>query len=219
MKIIVIEGTDCSGKETQTKLLKARLEEAGYTCNYISFPVYDSATGKIVGGPYLGKAEIGESVFEEGATKVDPMIASLYYAADRKYNIDKVLSSDCDYYILDRYISSNLAHQGGKYENDQQRLEFYKFIDKLEYELLGLPKADITIFLHIPYEKACELKKNRESLDAHEKSPEHLMNAEKRYLELAEIYAWDKISCVTDGTIKTREEISDEVYQKVIKLK
>lgn len=219
MKIIVIEGTDCSGKETQTKILKERLEAEGYSCNYLSFPVYDSATGKIVGGSYLGKPEISESFFKEGATSVDPMIASLYYAADRKYNIDKVLNSNYDFYILDRYISSNLAHQSGKYEDDDKRRAFYKFIDTLEYDLLGLPKADITIFLHMPYEKACELKQNRENLDEHEKNPAHLKSAEARYIELAELYNWERIPCTEGEDVRTRTDIGEEVYQKVMRIK
>lgn len=84
-KFIVIEGTDCSGKETQTKLIEKKLKEQGYKCMRLSFPVYDSPTGEIVGECYLGRHS--KSFFKEGATNVDPYIASLYYAADRKYNI------------------------------------------------------------------------------------------------------------------------------------
>ena len=87
-KIIVIEGTDCSGKETQSILLEKRLIEENIKCIRFDFPNYNSPTGKIVGGAYLGKKEISNSYFEEGATNVDPYIACLYYAADRKYNIE-----------------------------------------------------------------------------------------------------------------------------------
>ena len=89
-KLIVIEGTDCSGKETQSKMLVESLNEMGLKAVHLSFPMYDTPTGKIVGGCYLGKPEIGESLFPEGAVEVDPKIASLYYAADRKYNIGKI---------------------------------------------------------------------------------------------------------------------------------
>ena len=89
-KLIVIEGTDCSGKQTQTELLEARLKSLNYQCIRIDFPRYETPTGKIVGGPYLGKPEICKSYFTEGAVNVDPKIASLYYAADRKYNISTV---------------------------------------------------------------------------------------------------------------------------------
>ena len=83
-KIIVIEGTDCSGKETQTSLLVQNLKKQGRKIERLSFPDYDSPTGKIVGGPYLGRTGMGESFFKEGAAAVDPKVAALYYAADRR---------------------------------------------------------------------------------------------------------------------------------------
>ena len=219
-KIIVIEGTDCSGKETQTKRLRERLLEEGIQVKTYSFPCYDTPTGKIVGGPYLGKPEIGESYFGEAGLRLDPKITSLYYAADRKYNL-----GDIDYYldqgyyvILDRYISSNQAHQGGKIDNKEERIGIYKWIDDLEYGLLELPRPDITIFLHVPYEYAKELKKNRKNLDIHEKSEKHLINAENSYLELAEIYNWKKIECIKDGKLRTIEDISDEVLSNIHEL-
>ena len=91
-KIIVIEGTDCSGKETQSVLLEKKLKEQGKKCIKFSFPMYDTPTGKVVGGAYLGKEEISKSYFEEGAVNVDPYVVCLYYAADRKYNINKKIS-------------------------------------------------------------------------------------------------------------------------------
>ena len=90
-KIIVVEGTDCSGKETQTSLLVQGLRREGRKIERLSFPDYDTPTGRIVGGPYLGKEHIGEGFFPEGAANVDPKVAALYYAADRRYNRDKIL--------------------------------------------------------------------------------------------------------------------------------
>lgn len=212
-KIIVIEGTDCSGKETQSKLLEKYLNSNGINCIRMSFPAYDTPTGKIVGGPYLGKEEICPSYFEDGSADVDPYISCLYYAADRKYNIEKVNKYIDDGYIviLDRYTTSNMAHQGGKIEDSEERFNMYQWIDKLEYWLLKLPKPDITIFLHMPYTSSCELKKNRKSLDGNEKSETHLKNAEKAYIELSELYNWDRIECVESDRIKSIEEISSEI--------
>ena len=100
-KIIVIEGTDCSGKETQSVLLEKKLSENGVKCIRFEFPNYKSPTGKIVGGAYLGRPEISPSYFEEGATYVDPHIACLYYAADRKYNIKEIEDYlDKGYYVI-----------------------------------------------------------------------------------------------------------------------
>ena len=217
-KIIVIEGTDCSGKETQSKILEEKLNKAGKKCIRFSFPMYDTPTGKIVGGAYLGKPEIFSSFFEEGAINVDSHVASLYYAADRKYNIPKVEEyiNKGYYVILDRYISSNQAHQGSKILDDDDRFDMYQWIDRLEYWLLKLPKPDITIFLHVPFDKTIELRKNRESIDEHEKSEEHLKNAEKAYIELSELYNWNRIECIKNDKLRPIEDISEEIL-KIIK--
>ena len=212
-KIIVIEGTDCSGKETQTKLLEEKLNKLGKKCKRFCFPMYDTPTGKIVGGSYLGKPEIGESIFEEGAINVDPHVVSLYYAADRKYNMPKIQKYlDEDYFvILDRYTTSNLAHQGSKISGQDERFHMYQWIDKLEYWLLQLPKPDKTIFLHVPYEYSIELRKNREHIDEHEKSQEHLKQAEEAYIELSELYNWDRIECVKDDKLRSIEDINEDI--------
>ncbi len=214
-KIIVIEGTDCSGKETQTKLLEKNLKENGKKCIRFDFPNYNTPTGKIVGGPYLGKPEIGPSFFEEGTVNVDPYVVCLYYAADRKYSlptIQEYLSQDY-YVILDRYTTSNLAHQGSKIHEKDERFNMYQWIDKLEYWLLKLPKPDKTIFLHVPYEKTLELRKSRQESAEQEKVVEHLKNAEEAYVELAELYNWDTVECVKDNELRTIEDISEEVLK------
>jgi dTMP kinase len=220
-KIILIEGTDCSGKQTQTERLVKRLTEDGIKVARLSFPMYDTPAGKIVGGPYLGKDYISECWFPEGADKVDPKVASLYYAADRRYNLPKMydLLDNGVTIILDRYIPSNMAHHGGKIKDKEERYTFYKWIDTLEYQLLGLPKPDVAYLLYMPYEYGKQLRESRsqtEKLDEHEKNPEHLIHAEKAYLEVAELYCFEKINCVFDGQIRTREDINDELYTSVI---
>lgn len=217
-KLIVIEGTDCSGKETQTKLLVEKLEKENIKCVRFSFPNYDSPTGKIVGGPYLGKEYICDGWFEEGATNVDPKVSSLYYAADRKYNIGKIndLIDSGVNVILDRYLYSNLAHQGGKIKEKLERLEMYKWLEKLEFDLLELPRADIRIFLHMPYEVSLELKKNREEgMDQHEASKEHLLMAEESYKEIADIYDFKTIECNKGEKPRNIDEINNDLYNFV----
>ncbi len=216
-KMIVVEGTDCSGKETQTSLLVQRLKKQGRKVERLSFPAYDTPTGKIVGGPYLGKQYICEGYFPEGAANVDPKVAALYYAADRKYNmteIEKYLNKGY-YVILDRYTTSNLAHQGSKIHDKDERFNMYQWIDKLEYWLLKLPKPDKTIFLHMPLKYTLELMKNRKNFDEHEKDPNYLKNSEDAYIELSELYNWDKVECVKDNKLRTIEDISDEIYKIV----
>ncbi len=217
-KIIVIEGTDCSGKETQSKMLLERLNKEGLSSIYMTFPAYQTPTGKIVGGSYLGKESIGPCLFPEGAVNVDAKVASLYYAADRLYNKpvieENLLNNNL---IIDRYVESNMAHQGSKIMDKEKRYEMYNFLSSLEYDLLKLPKPDITIFLYMPYEQACILKKNRTELDQHELNPEHLKHAEECYLELSKLHNYVKIDCVKDGVIRTKEDINNEIYEIVKK--
>lgn len=219
-KLILIEGTDCSGKETQTKKVIERLNKENVKSVYFGFPNYDSPTGKIVGGPYLGKPAISKCLFPEGAANVEPKVASLYYAADRKYNIEKVKKYLSDGYnvFLDRYVVSNMAHQGGKIENENERMEMYKWLEALEYGLLELPKPDFTIFLHMPYKYSLVLKQGREEApDEHEKNEKHLINAEKAYMELANLYGFEIIECVKDESIRTIDDINDELVLKLKK--
>jgi len=214
-KLIVIGGTDCSGKQTQTELLIEKFKQDNVLVERLSYPMYDTPTGKIVGGSYLGKKYISEGLFEEGAANVDPKVAALYYAADRRYNsykIKELLDSGTNV-ILDRYVESNMGHQGGKLKTTEERLNMYKWLEDLEYGLLELPRPDITIFLYMPYQYALELKKDRVELpDQHEASEDHLKNAETAYLELAKLYGFKKIDCVKDGKIRTKEDINEEVY-------
>lgn len=217
-KLIVIEGTDCSGKETQTKLLLEKLKEKNIPIESFSFPAYDTPTGKIVGGPYLGKKYICEGWFPELASNVDPKVASLYYAADRRYNIPKIkeyLENGINV-ILDRYSFSNMAHQGGKIHNKEERTKMYDFIETLEFDLLELPRVDIAIFLHMPLNCTIKLKQNRlEAADQHEIDENHLRNAEEVYKELAKRYNFKTIECGNDDYIKTIDEISEEVFSAV----
>ena len=122
-KLIIIEGTDCSGKETQTKRLVERLKSDGKKVFEFTFPKYDSPTGKIVGGPYLGKSYICEGWFSEGAPNVDALVASAYYTADRRYNIGIINEhlNNGEIVICDRYVESNMAHQGGKISDSKKR--------------------------------------------------------------------------------------------------
>ena len=223
-KIIVIEGTDCSGKETQSKLLIDKLNKENINIEYISFPNYDSPTGKIIGGPYLGKEdkdELGnkifqDSLFTEKSSNIDPKVSCLFFAADRLYNINNIKEILNNKNILfNRYVYSNMAHQGGKILDNIKRNEMYEWIDKLEFDLLELPKADIKIFLHMPYEYECELKKNRKYLDQNELDKNHLINAEKAYLEISDKYNFKIIECVKDNKIRTIEDINDEIYNYV----
>lgn len=262
-KIIVIEGTDCSGKETQSKLLIEKLNKEGINTEYFSFPNYSSPSGKIVGLSFLGKPylahelvekeaeavkekltdvdpmivdkvlnELGESLskgwFPETAPKVNPKVASLYYAADRLYNIDYINEkiNQGTNLILDRYIYSNMAHQAGKLSTEEERNEMYDWLYDLEVNKLELPDSSVKLFLHMPTPYINLLKAKRsEKLDENEKDVEYLKRSENAYIEMAKKYNFEIIECVSNTisdvsfeNIKTPEEINAEIYEKVTKL-
>lgn len=217
-KIIVIEGTDCSGKGTQSDLLLERLNKDGYPTKKYAFPVYNSPTGKIVGGPYLGKSTICKGWFSEGANLVPAKVASLYFAADRLYNIKPILEEldKGNNVILDRYTTSNMGHQAGKIKDKAERLKMFKWIEELEYNLLKLPKPDIKVFLYMPYEYSKSLQTNRVELDEHELSEDNLRHAENAYLEMVDLYDFIKIDCINNSSIRSIEDINNEIYSHIL---
>ncbi len=204
-KIIVIEGIEGSGKETQSKLLVESLNEIGIKAIEFSFPMYDTPTGRIFKDCLLNN----NNYFNEGIDSLDPELVCLYTAADRKYNINKINQYlDNDYIvIINRYTSSNMANQGSKYSNSEERFYMYQWIDKLEYWLLKLPKPDYTILLNMPYKYSNQL-----SFDLTEENSkqERVLEA---YIELAGLYNWDIIDCIDEDKEKTIEEIHEEIIK------
>lgn len=212
-KLIVIEGTDCSGKQTQTDILVENLKQLGMKAISFGFPNYASPTGKIIGEAYLGKHS--ESYFGEGIENVDPKISSLYYAADRAYNIDIINKHlEAGYIVvLNRYVESNMAFQGGKIKDIKSRNMMYEWLDNLEFVLLDLPRPDLVLFLYLPYEYVCTLKKKRGKIA----NINLLRMAETAYLELSTIYDYEKINCLKDNHLRSIEDISKEILEKVKK--
>ena len=203
-KIIVIEGIEGSGKETQSKLLVESLNKKGIKAIEFSFPMYDTPTGKIFKNCVLSN----NNFFPEGYEALDPELVCLYTAADRKYNIKTIKKYlDLDYIVvINRYTSSNMANQGSKYEEAEDRFYMYQWIDKLEYWLLKLPKPDYTILLNMPYKY-----NNQLSFDfSNNNKQEKVLLA---YMELAGLYNWDVIDCIIDNKEKTRDEIHKEIME------
>lgn len=224
-KIILIEGTDCSGKETQSTRLVDRLNKDNIFAYRMSFPMYDTPTGRIIGACLLGKTYLCEEYFKEphgwfpeGGGNIDPLVAIDFYALDRRYNLPKItaLIDNGINVILDRYVTSNMAHRGGMIEEEKKRKQMYKIIEQKEYVINELPKPDKTYLLYMPYDKGYELRsKRQEKLDEVETNEKYLRNGEKAYLELAKIYNYDIIECTSKNSIRTIEEINDELYNKV----
>lgn len=229
-KLILLEGTDGSGKETQAKRLVERLSSLSVACVSVDFPQYGTPFGRIIGQCYLGKDTSyygwkGDTGWFGDPDSVDPRAASALYAGDRRMArpfIEKSLE-DGKHVILDRYVEANKGHQGGKIRNKEERLKMYDALDLLEYGFMELPRPDLIAFLHMPTDVSLELKKKRsveisEKLDGHEGNVLHLRRSEAAYLELADLYGWMKIKCAPDGTInslKTPDEIHEEIWEKV----
>ncbi len=136
------------------------------------------------------KKELGHGWFEEGADAVDSQVASLLYAADRLYHKKEIeyLINQGSNVVIDRYVYSNFAHQGGKKETPEERNAISERNESLEFGFLSLSPADLKIFLHMPTEYANlvkTLRAKKEELDEHEKDSLHLLHAERAYLEIA----------------------------------
>lgn len=212
-KFIVIEGGDGSGKGTQSKLLLQYLEEKQIPHASLDFPKYDSFFGKLV-AKFL-RGELGS--LEE----VSPYLASLPFALDRndsKKEIETYLQEG-KVVLANRYVSSNLAHQGGKLPESEQQ-EFLDWLTALEYSVHRIPKPDLTIYLYMPWEKAKELTSQKESRDylqgkdqdIQESNNEHRIATEKMYQFLAsQDSSWKKINCVENGTIISMKQIHNNI--------
>jgi len=217
-KFIVIEGTDGSGKTEQFSRLLLRLP-AGYPFQTVDFPRYDEPSSYFV-SEYLN-GHYGALEDED----IGPRRASLFYALDRfdasEKKMKKWLAAGTTV-IANRYVGSNMGHQGGKVSDGQKRKDFFKWLYDLEYGICGIPRPDLNIILHMPAEIAQELvdkKAAREYIggkkrDLHEGNLEHLRHAEKVYLEIAKLFPDDftVIECAPEGKLLTIEAIHEKVW-------
>jgi thymidylate kinase len=219
-KLIVLDGTDGSGKKTQTDLLLERLEKEGIEKEYADFPRYGKRSAAMV-EDYLN-GEFGK------ADEVNPYTASLFYAMDR-YAASKDLKrslSEEKVIIANRYVSANMGHQGGKIKDSAKRTEYFEWLDNLEHNQLGIPRPDATILLYVPAKIAQELvgkKEKRDYLkgkthDIHEEDINHLKNAEKTYLEAVKKFGFSVVKCVENGELLSREKIHGKVWRVVVEL-
>jgi len=219
-KFIVIDGTDGSGKATQTELLVKRLVQAGFQVEIADFPQYGAKSAGLVEEYLNGK--YGE------AKKVGPYRASIFYAIDRydaSFKIKKWLKEG-RVVISNRYVTSNMAHQGGKISNALERKIYLEWLYKLEYEIFNIPKPDINIILHVDAaiaQKLVDKKGSRDYVggvkrDIHEADISHLRDAEQTYLGIANNFPdISLIKCTRNNEIMAREEINDLLWRKVYK--
>lgn len=216
-RFIVIDGTDGSGKATQTNLLVDELKLSGYQVEMTDFPQYGTKSAGLIEEYLNGKYG-----------QVGPEAASIFYAIDRfdaSFKIREWLKEG-KVVISNRYVTANAGHQGGKIADDIDRLKFFKWLDNLEYNIFGIPKPDLNIILHMPAEMAQKLvdKKsaddrkyvNGKKRDLHEADIKHLKNAEKVYIEISKLFPNTKlVECVNHGKLLAPEEVHNKVWELV----
>lgn len=220
-KLIVIDGTDGSGKATQVARIKERLGNEGVAVQSLDFPrYYDNFFGK-----FIGEALKGDYGDWAG---IHPKIASVMYANDRAESAPQIRQwlEEGNVVILDRYVSSNQIHQGGKINDSEERKEFLAWLDTMEHEILGIPRPDAILYLDVSVKITQELlvkKGNKESKkylegqgDQHENNIEHLEAARESGLKMiAENNNWIRIGCSREGDIFSIEKIHELIYEKV----
>lgn len=214
--LIAIEGIDASGKGTQATRLRERLEADGRSCALLSFPRYGrtffaEAITRYLNGGFGALADL------------DPALVSLLYAGDRFETRDELseLLDSHDVVVLDRYVASNLAHQAARVD-DADRAAFVRWLSRLEYEVYGLPKADLTILLDVSAATSARLlerKAPRDYTDAkadlHEADTAYMKACRDAYRWLAEQGAGGEWVVVPvegqDGELRPIEKVHADV--------
>ena len=214
-KLIVIEGTDGSGKSTQFKKLTERVTAEGVAFQKLVFPQYSEPSSALI-RMYLG----GE--FGTNPSDVNAYAASAFYAVDRYASFKK---SWGEWYekggliLSDRYTTSNAVHQTSK-EPEEKQGEFLKWLYEFEYDKLGMPKPDLVIYLDVPTAFTEKLMRGREQAtgtkaDIHEQDTAYLATCRETGRKAAEFYGWTVIQCVRDGQMRSIEDIHEEIYRHV----
>ena len=214
-KLIVFEGTDGSGKATQTKLLCRRLEQEGRSFRKLDFPRYQEESSVLV-RKYL-RGDFGKKPEDVG-----PYAASAFYAVDRYASYKEDWGA---YYeqggllIADRYTTSNAVHQASKLPV-QQRREYLDWLFDFEYRRLGLPVPDLVLYLDVPTKLSEEMMRGRglksgDASDIHEQDEEYLRRCRENAQWVVDYCGWEKLDCTREGRLCSVEEIHQEVYRRL----
>lgn len=216
---VAFEGIDGSGKGVQLKVLEEKLKNEGKKTAVVDFPQYESFFGYEIGKLLSGK-------YEARADRLDPKSMSLWYAMDRWQAFSKADYSEYDYVLLNRSTLSNAVYQVLRAHDDEKE-EMLRWIEKLEFEILGIPKPDIILVFDVPVKRSREnvaRKGHRdyvgEDADVYEKNLYFLEKVRNGYVDAAEKFDnARKISCMADdGGMRTIEDIAAEVFGIVTNL-
>lgn len=214
-KLIVIEGTDGSGKSTQFRMLTQRLQNENKPFQRLVFPQYSEESSALI-RMYLG------GQFGSSPSDVNAYAASTFYAVDRYASYKKVWGQwyeNGGLVVSDRYTTSNAVHQASK-EPDGKKEVFLKWLYELEYDHMGLPKPDLVIYLDVPTDFTETMLRSREAstntkADIHESDMQYLATCREMGKLAAGYYGWTVISCVENGKMRTIEDIHNEIYSRV----
>ncbi len=207
---IVIEGTDGSGKETQFKKLVEQLRAQGREVETFDFPQHGQPSSYFVKEYLNGK--YGDS------DDVGPYTGSLFFALDRYQAGPKIKNAinEGKIVIANRFTGSNMAHQGTKFDNSEERKGYFLWLDNLEFQMLGIPRPDISFVLRVPADIAQSLVDKKEARsytnkkrDIHEADLAHLTKSVQVYDDLCELFPKDfqRIDCVRNGELLDIETI------------
>ena len=216
-KFIVIEGTDGSGKGEQFKLLTQALTKKKIKFVTVDFPQYGKPSAYFV-ERYLN----GDYGAWQGS---QAKLSSIFYALDRfdvGFQIREQLEKGL-HVLANRYVASNMGHQGAKFSNIRERKAFIKWVYDLEYNFFGVPKPDLNMFLSVPPKIAYDLvakKSERAYLkgkkrDIHEASLQHLTRAALSYGDTIKLFPkeFKVIECAPRGVLRTIPEIQQDVLK------
>lgn len=214
-KLIVFEGTDGSGKATQTRLLCQALEQAGIAYQEIDFPRYGKPSAAMV-QEYLD-GNLGKKPGD-----VNAYAASMFYAMDRfaSYKQDwGAFYEEGGLIVADRYTTSNAVHQASKLP-DEERNVYLDWLFDTEYHLLGLPKPDLVIYLDMPTEITEKMMRQREQstgthADIHEQDEAYLKRCRANAKEVVKTCGWTVIHCANGDEPRTPEDIHCQVMEIV----
>ena len=214
-KLIVFEGTDGSGKATQSELLCQELTRRGVPYRKLTFPRYQEESSALV-RLYLGGA------FGQKPGDVNAYAAAAFYSVDRyaSYKQDwGAFYESGGLVIADRYTTSNAVHQASKLP-EGEREAFLDWLFDLEYRLLGLPEPDLVLYLDMPTEITEKMLRQREQAagthaDIHEQDEAYLKACRENARAIVRRCGWQVIDCAENGAPRTPEDIHNEVYRRV----
>lgn len=214
-KLIVLEGTDGSGKSTQFQRLTDRLSQEGRQFQKLVFPQYSEPSSALI-RMYLG----GE--FGARPSDVNAYAASAFYSVDRYASYKKAWGQWYEsggLVVSDRYTTSNAVHQTSK-EPPEKQSDFLKWLYDFEYSKLGLPRPDLVVYLDVPTDFTEKMMRSREAAththaDIHEQDLEYLATCRRTGRAAAEYYGWTVIGCVKNGAMRSIDDIHEEIYRHV----